>query len=135
MRFAQSRQFNDHILLWLAEIRLPVRLCCSCTPPANAPRLLLAQPQQFNDQILQLFTSSLFLAGAFAALVGMVTCKKYGRRFTMIMGGLAFIIGEVFAGLLQPPLFVAEAFMHLPSMHASALIVLSLPAQRAYRFI
>lgn len=49
----------------------------------------------FNDQILQLFTSSLFLAGAFAALVGMVLCKKMGRRFTMIMGGLCFIVGTI----------------------------------------
>lgn len=49
---------------------------------------------QYDDQILQLFTSSLFLAGAFAALVAMVLSKKYGRRFVMIMGGAAFIIGE-----------------------------------------
>jgi hypothetical protein len=48
---------------------------------------------QYDDQILQLFTSSLFLAGAFAALLGMVLCKKLGRRFTMICGGAAFIIG------------------------------------------
>jgi MFS family permease len=62
--------------------------------PPTTSALCSACCLQFNDQILQLFTSSLFLAGAFAALVGMVTCKKYGRRFTMIMGGLAFIIGE-----------------------------------------
>lgn len=49
----------------------------------------------YDDQILQLFTSSLFLAGAFAALLGMVLCKKLGRRFTMICGGAAFIIGTV----------------------------------------
>jgi putative Ca2+/H+ antiporter (TMEM165/GDT1 family) len=53
---------------------------------------------QYDDHILQLFVSSLFLAGAFAALVGMWTCKVFGRRFTMIMGGLAFIIGESSAG-------------------------------------
>lgn len=50
---------------------------------------------KYNDQILQLFVSSLFLAGAFSALVAMVTCKKLGRRFTMICGGAAFIIGTV----------------------------------------
>jgi len=49
---------------------------------------------QYDDKILQLFVSSLFLAGAFSALVAMVTCKKYGRRFTMICGGAAFIIGR-----------------------------------------
>eukprot|EP00878_Enallax_costatus_P038978 GHUV01044482.1.p1 GENE.GHUV01044482.1~~GHUV01044482.1.p1 ORF type:complete len:163 (+),score=26.54 GHUV01044482.1:690-1178(+) len=49
----------------------------------------------YNDQILQVFTSSLFLAAAFTALVGMWSCKKYGRRVTMLMGGLAFCIGEL----------------------------------------
>lgn len=71
------------------------------------PALFVLQPEQlshrndnsnayckYDDQILQLFTSSLFLAGAFAALVGMVTCKKFGRRFTMVAGGLSFIIGR-----------------------------------------
>lgn len=48
---------------------------------------------QYNNHVLQIFTSCLFLAAAFAALLGMVLCKKFGRRFTMIMGGLAFIIG------------------------------------------
>lgn len=61
--------------------------CCGCLLP------MCCRPQ-YNDQILQLFTSSLFLAGAFAALVAMVTSKKLGRRFTMVCGGLAFIIGK-----------------------------------------
>jgi MFS family permease len=59
---------------------------------------------QYDDQILQLFTSSLFLAGAFAALVAMVTSKKLGRRFTMICGGLAFIIGKPHSMRLALPL-------------------------------
>ena len=49
----------------------------------------------YNDHILQLFTSCLFLAAAFTALIGMWTCRKWGRRVTMIMGGAAFIIGTV----------------------------------------
>ena len=56
---------------------------------------------QYNDQILQVFTSSLFLAAAFTALVGMWSCKRYGRRVTMLMGGLAFCIGEVVEARLQ----------------------------------
>ena len=31
---------------------------------------------KFNDHMLQLFTSCLFLAGGFAAIVGSWTCKK-----------------------------------------------------------
>lgn len=86
----------------------PAAPCLPC------PSLSVLQPEQlshqngnsnayckYNDQVLQLFTSSLFLAGAFAALVGMVTCKKFGRRFTMVAGGLSFIIGRfVWGGFL-----------------------------------
>lgn len=50
---------------------------------------------KFDDHLLQLFTSSLFLAGALAAMVGMFTCNRLGRRFTMICGGAAFIIGTI----------------------------------------
>jgi hypothetical protein len=49
---------------------------------------------QYNDQLLQLLTSSIFLSGAAAALVGMFTSKKLGRRFTMICAGAAFIISK-----------------------------------------
>lgn len=90
------------VLLLLTLSCALLLLCCLSSAAA-----LSQQPEQithqggstngyckYNDQILQLFTSSLFLAGAFAALVGMVTCKKLGRRFTMICGGAAFIIGK-----------------------------------------
>lgn len=48
---------------------------------------------KYDDVELQLFTSSLFLAGAFAALVGMVTCRKWGRKITMTFGGICFLVG------------------------------------------
>jgi len=43
--------------------------------------------------MLQLFTSCLFLAGAASALVGMFTSSRYGRKMTMMLGGLCFLIG------------------------------------------
>lgn len=52
---------------------------------------------QFDDQLLQLFTSSLYLAGAITAIVGMWTCKNLGRRTTMLFGGIAFLVGTVLA--------------------------------------
>jgi hypothetical protein len=61
-----------------------------------------------NDQLLQLLTSSLFLSGAVAELVGMFTSKKFGRRFTMICAGAAFIIGEWGATW-------ATSIVHLPA--------------------
>ncbi len=43
--------------------------------------------------LLALFTSSLYLAAAFAALVGSWTCNRFGRRNTMLAGALFFLIG------------------------------------------
>lgn len=48
---------------------------------------------KFNDHMLQLFTSCLFLAGGVAAMVGSWTCKRYGRKATMMAGGACFLIG------------------------------------------
>jgi hypothetical protein len=45
---------------------------------------------KFDDHLLQLFTSCLFLAGAVAAVIGSVTCKRYGRKATMVAGEGAF---------------------------------------------
>lgn len=50
---------------------------------------------KFNDHLLQLFTSSLFIAGAIAALIGMYTCKRIGRKWTMLMGSVCFLVGTV----------------------------------------
>jgi hypothetical protein len=41
---------------------------------------------KFDDHMLQLFTSCLFLAGAVAAMIGSWTCKRYGRKATMVAG-------------------------------------------------
>lgn len=41
----------------------------------------------------QLFTSCLFLAGAVAALVGSYTCRRFGRKATMMAGGACFLVG------------------------------------------
>lgn len=44
---------------------------------------------------LQLFTSSLFLSGAVTAIVGSWTTSKWGRKTSMFLGGICFIIGSV----------------------------------------
>lgn len=48
---------------------------------------------KYNNHLLALFTSSLYLAAAFAALVGSWTCNRFGRRNTMLAGALFFLIG------------------------------------------
>ncbi|KAK9917567.1 hypothetical protein WJX75_005843 [Coccomyxa subellipsoidea] len=50
---------------------------------------------QFDSQILQLWQSSMFLAGAFAGLLASWVSNRFGRRLTMILGGFAFIVGSI----------------------------------------
>lgn len=91
-------------------MRIPLPSSAPIPLPSPLPSSLHTR---YDDHILQLFTSSLFLAGAFTALVGMFTCRKIGRRATMCMGGAAFIIGTV---------LVASAF-HVAQLVIGRLIL------------
>ena len=51
--------------------------------------------RKFDDHLLSLFVSSLYLASACGATIGSFTTPRYGRRFTCIFGGLWFIAGSV----------------------------------------
>lgn len=51
---------------------------------------------QFNSQALSWFTSSLFIAGAFAAIPGAWVTRHYGRKRTMLIAGLLFDLGVIF---------------------------------------
>ncbi|KAH9604832.1 hypothetical protein KSS87_016514 [Heliosperma pusillum] len=48
---------------------------------------------KFNDQVLAAFTSSLYLAGLVASLVASPITRNYGRRITIIFGGIFFLTG------------------------------------------
>lgn len=50
---------------------------------------------KYDDWQLQLFTSSLYLAGAFSALVGSHWTTKLGRRPIMITAGIWFLLGAI----------------------------------------
>ena len=53
---------------------------------------------EFNSQVLQLFTSSLYMASLVATLLASVVTRRYGRRATMLVGGLLFDAGVIFNG-------------------------------------
>jgi MFS family permease len=53
---------------------------------------------KFNDQGLQLFTSSLYLAGLTSTFFASYTTRQLGRRVTMLIAGAFFIIGVIFNG-------------------------------------
>ncbi|XP_030464239.2 sugar transport protein 6-like [Syzygium oleosum] len=50
---------------------------------------------KFNDQYLQLFTSSLYLAAIVASLIASMFCKKLGRRPTMRTASVFFLVGAI----------------------------------------
>ncbi|GAX75106.1 hypothetical protein CEUSTIGMA_g2550.t1 [Chlamydomonas eustigma] len=50
---------------------------------------------KYDDHILSLVTSCLYLSAAAAALMGGWTSNKYGRKFTMVCAGVFFGIGTV----------------------------------------
>ncbi|KAF3618552.1 Sugar transport protein 1 [Capsicum annuum] len=50
---------------------------------------------KFDSQLLTLFTSSLYLAALIASIGASFVSKKHGRKLTMFLGGLFFLIGAV----------------------------------------
>uniref|UniRef100_A0ACD5X0L8 Uncharacterized protein n=1 Tax=Avena sativa TaxID=4498 RepID=A0ACD5X0L8_AVESA len=56
---------------------------------------------KYDDQGLQLFTSSLYLAGLIATFFASYTTRRLGRRLTMLIAGVFFIVGVIFNGAAQ----------------------------------
>lgn len=48
---------------------------------------------KYNNQGLAAFTSSLYLAGLVATLVASPITRLYGRRASIICGGISFLVG------------------------------------------
>ncbi|WOL16918.1 hypothetical protein Cni_G25706 [Canna indica] len=56
---------------------------------------------KYDNQGLQLFTSSLYLAGLTATFVASYTSRHLGRRITMLIAGCFFIVGVILNGAAQ----------------------------------
>ncbi|CAM6105051.1 unnamed protein product [Calypogeia fissa] len=56
---------------------------------------------RFNDEILQLFTSSLYLAGLVATFFASYTTQHWGRRPSMLIGGVSFLTGAILNAAAQ----------------------------------
>ncbi|XP_020580163.1 sugar transport protein 13 [Phalaenopsis equestris] len=56
---------------------------------------------KYDNQGLQLFTSSLYLAGLTATFFASYTTRRLGRRLTMLIAGFFFIGGVIFNGAAQ----------------------------------
>ncbi|XVF13205.1 hypothetical protein REPUB_Repub08aG0188200 [Reevesia pubescens] len=53
---------------------------------------------KFDSQILTLFTSSLYLAALFSSMVASSITRLFGRKITMMFGGLLFAAGAILNG-------------------------------------
>lgn len=56
---------------------------------------------QYNNESLQLFTSSLYLAALVATFFASFTTRRFGRKMTMLIAGLFFDAGVVFNAAAQ----------------------------------
>ncbi|KAK4363485.1 hypothetical protein RND71_018726 [Anisodus tanguticus] len=53
---------------------------------------------KFDSQLLTSFTSSLYIAGLIASFFASPVTRTYGRRPSIIVGGIAFLIGSALGG-------------------------------------
>lgn len=53
---------------------------------------------KFDSQLLTLFTSSLYLAALVASFFASIVTRIYGRKMSMTVGGVAFLIGAIING-------------------------------------
>lgn len=56
---------------------------------------------KYDNQGLQLFTSSLYLAGLIATFFASYTTRRFGRRPTMLIAGIFFLVGVTFNAAAQ----------------------------------
>ncbi|KAL5700237.1 hypothetical protein ACHQM5_025710 [Ranunculus cassubicifolius] len=53
---------------------------------------------RFDSEVLTLFTSSLYLAALISSLFASKITRRFGRRLTMLLGGLVFLFGAIING-------------------------------------
>nr|CAD30830.1 monosaccharide-H+ symporter [Datisca glomerata] len=56
---------------------------------------------QYDSQTLTMFTSSLYLAALLASIVASTITRKFGRRLSMLFGGILFCAGAIINGFAQ----------------------------------
>ncbi|XP_011070449.1 sugar transport protein 10-like [Sesamum indicum] len=53
---------------------------------------------KFENHMLTLFTSSLYLAALIASFFASATTRKFGRKISMTIGGMVFLVGAILNG-------------------------------------
>ena len=53
---------------------------------------------KYDNHLLTLFTSSLYLAALVASFLASAVTRKFGRKISMFLGGLVFLFGAILNG-------------------------------------
>ena len=61
---------------------------------------------KFDSQVLQLFTSSLYLAALIASFFASAVTRMFGRKWSMFGGGITFLVGAALNGFAQDVLML-----------------------------
>lgn len=56
---------------------------------------------QYDSEKLTMFTSSLYLAALLSSLVASRVTRQFGRKLSMLFGGLLFLVGALLNGFAQ----------------------------------
>lgn len=56
---------------------------------------------KFNSQLLTLFTSSLYLAALVASFFAATVTRVFGRKWSMLFGGVTFLAGSAINGVAE----------------------------------
>ncbi|KAG9149263.1 hypothetical protein Leryth_003236 [Lithospermum erythrorhizon] len=68
---------------------------------------------KFNSQKLTFFTSSLYLAALVSSCIASRVTRAFGRKFSMVSGGIMFLVGSAFNGFAKNVgmLYVGRLFL------------------------
>ncbi|KAM4070321.1 hypothetical protein ACB094_12G156600 [Castanea mollissima] len=91
---------------------------------------------KFDSQILTLFTSSLYLAALVASLFAATVTQIFGRRTTMLSGGVLFCVGALINGFAQRVwmLIVGRLFLGFGIGCANQSVPIYVSEMAPYRF-
>lgn len=56
---------------------------------------------QYDSQLLTMFTSSLYLAALLSSLVASTVTRRFGRKLSILLGGILFLVGALLNGFAQ----------------------------------
>ncbi|KAJ7946897.1 sugar transporter 1 [Quillaja saponaria] len=91
---------------------------------------------QYDSESLTLFTSSLYLAALLSSLVASTITRKFGRKWSMLLGGVLFCSGAILNGFAQAVwmLIVGRILLGFGIGFANQSVPLYLSEMAPYKF-